>query len=250
MMESLHIKGWLIKGSYKSPSQTLSGNAWGNGVPGELKRLEALLRRAARQLNPEHARTWLRTPEQLRGHGLKATLPWRTVGVLTASEANWFATENAAIEVSYNNMLASMHPDVVSLDTARTLPDVNTRIANQLRPSALLIDNLVRGRFTAMVQGKNKRQAEAESKRPIQERINSIGLDLKLSKFNPLFIRGRPFNIPDNVAARLLEDNQEAKEQTLAQALNYCRNEQSRTLRELAIFWFRDTLGIPEAEPV
>jgi hypothetical protein len=180
----------------------------------------------------------------LVGHGLKASLPWNTVGVLNESEANWMANHFSAAANAYNNMLMSLEPQNVTFDIMRNIPALNTRVSNMLREAAIMTENTVRGRFVALNSGLNRRQKQLEQKRPIRERLLNMDLETKLRFFNPLFLRGRQFRLPEDVLAGLDSGDPRARQEVLADANTFCNVEQDPQLKDLALSWFSQAIVV------
>jgi len=244
-MEANQVQGWLVRGTAKTPSQVLMQSAWGQGMPQELRRLEALLRRAARALPLEgKAHTWCRTKAQLLGHGIKASLPWMKVGVLSESEANWIASRYEKEAQAFNEMLASLEPANISLDVMQAIPAKNTAIANSLRGASSMVDSAIRGRFVALTKGLSRRQAQVESKRPIRDRLAQMDMECRLSVFHPLYLRNRQFRLPEQLLIGLERGDPQAYADALADALAFCTPERDPELRVLAETWFRQSLVI------
>jgi len=242
-MEAHQVQGWLVKGTSKTPSQVLMASAWGQGMPQELRRLEALLRRAARALHlEEQAHTWCRTRSQLVGHGLKASLPWSTVGVLTEEEANWMATHFSNGAETYQRMLDSLEPQNVTLDIMRSIPRLNAQVSNQLRDAAIMAENTVRGRFVEMNAGLNRRQLQQEQRKPIRDRLAQLSLEAKLKAFHPLFLRGRHFRVAEDLLRGIENQVPGAIAEYHLNVEVFCRAEQDPQLRSLATAWFAQAI--------
>jgi len=238
-MEAHQVQGWLVKGTSKTPSQVLMASAWGQGMPQELRRLEALLRRAARVLPlEEQAHTWCRSRSQLTGHGLKASLPWNSVGVLSEVEANWMANQFREGAEAYNSMLQSLEPQNVTLDIMKGIPALNTKVSNMLRDAAIMAENTVRGRFVEMNAGLNRRQLQQEQARPIRDRLTRLGLETKLKVFHPLYLRGRQFRISEELLQGIENQIPEALAEYHVNVEVFCRAERDPQLRDLAASWF------------
>jgi hypothetical protein len=242
--ESQGIQGWVVKGTPKAPSILLQGKTWSKGLPVEIQKLEALLRRSARQLDMmSQAHSWCRTKQQLLGHGVKAGLPWDKVGVLTAEEAQWFESTFSTEAKAYKDMLDSLEPQNVSFDTMKGLPSKNSEISKLLRRPTEMAEGTIRGRFLVLVQGKNKRTQKAEAKLPIEQRIASLDMEQTLGSFHPLFLRKRQFRLSQELLQALERGNLEAKAEAVRQATQFCSVEQDPSLRNLATVWFEQTIG-------
>lgn len=242
-MESHQVQGWLVQGTSKTPTQALMASAWGQGMPQELRRLEALLRRAARALQLEgQAHTWCRTKSQLIGHGLKANLPWSTVGVLSEEEATWMASHFRTGKEAYDDMLLSLEPQNVNLNIMKSLPQTNSKVSNSLRIASIMAENTVRGRFLELNRGLSRRQIQHEQKRPIKERLLHMDMETKLKVFHPLFLRGRIFRLSEELVEGLEKGDPQAYTDARADAEVFCKAEPDPELRDIALSWFQQAL--------
>jgi hypothetical protein len=242
-LEASNVQGWLIKGTVKTPAQALTQSAWGTGMPQELRRLEALLRRGARALDlSKQAHSWCRTRQQLVGHGIRTGLPWKSTGVLTQSESLWMSNAYRNAEQAYNNMLDSLEPANVNLNVMRDLPRRNQEVSRLLREPSTMADQAVRGRFVALTTGLTRRDAQREQRRPIEDRVRDTGIETKLEVFHPLFLRGRRFRLPQELLEGI-HDSQEAKANAFAQAEAFCNAERDPELRDLAKTWFASVIN-------
>jgi len=243
-MEANQVQGWLVRGTSRTPAQILTKTAWGSGMPAELRRLEALFRRAARTLPMlGQAATWCRTRNQLVGHGLKQGLPWDKVGVLTRVEADWLSAQYPAATQAYRDMLDSLRPDNITLDIMKRLPRRNAEISTSLRAPTQMVEDTIRGRFTALTAGMSRRDAAREQKRPISDRIASARLETKLEVFHPIFLRGRRFRTPESLVDRHLKGDPVARTELREQSLEFCNAEPDPQLRDLARAWFTSALS-------
>jgi hypothetical protein len=212
-------------------------------MPAELKRLEALLRRGARAIDiGSKAHTWCRTKQQLLGHGVRKELPWKAIGILTKSESEYLSLKHQATEEKYKQLLDSLEPSNVTINIMRDLPAKNSEISRLLREVSAQIDNVIRGRFSALVKGMPKKQAQAESKRPIKDRIEHMDLECRLSVFHPLFLKGRIFRLTENILNGLEDQNLEAMNEAKAYAEVFVKSEPDPLLKGMAQSWFDQAL--------
>jgi hypothetical protein len=243
-MEANQVQGWLVKGTSRTPAQILTKSAWGSGMPAELRRLEALFRRAARAMPLlRQAATWCRSRNQLVGHGLKQDLPWHKVGILTRVEADWMSTQYPAAIEAYQSMLDSLRPENITLDVMKGLPRRNAEISAKLRNPSRMVEDTIRGRFTALSAGFTRRDAAREQKRPINDRIASARLETKLEVFHPLFLRARRFRVSEELVEAHLKGDAIARAELREQAREFCQAEPDPQLRELAHTWFSSALS-------
>jgi len=243
-METHGVQGWLVKGTSRSMAQVLTHSVWGRDVPQELRRLEALLRRAARRLPMEKlAATWCRSKNQLLGHGIRTNLPWLQVGVLQPAEASWIASSNETAAQAYKNMLHDLDSGGLSFTDLQNLPRRNAEISARLRSATLMVDNAIRGRFVALQAGKSRREIQKEQKRPILERIAHMEKNLYLEVFHPLFLRGRKFRLPEKMLHAIQDGDRDALTEAVRQSNHFCSAEQDEQLRHLAESWFITTLN-------
>jgi hypothetical protein len=160
------------------------------------------------------------------------------------SEANWLADQNQLAAKAYSDMLSSLEPGNITLDVMRSLPATNTRIANLLRNASITVENVIRGRFTSLVSGLNKRQAAAESKRPIRDRLIHMSMETRLSVFHPLFLRNRTFRLTEASIDAIERGDTNARINALEDARVFCNAEQDLPLKALALAWFTQTLTV------
>jgi len=107
-----------------------------------------------------------------------------------------------------------------------------------------MVENVVRGRFTALTAGISRRQAQQESKRPIRERLAQMDLETKLSVFHPLYLRGRKFHLPENLLLGIEQGDPEAIRLATADSRVFVNAEPNPQLRALAEAWFTQALVV------
>jgi hypothetical protein len=186
------------------------------------------------------AASWCRSVSQLAGHGIKGTLPWTKVGILTQAEADWMSAAYHDAGQAYQDMLDSLAPHNVTLGIMQTLPATNRKISASLRRTSEMVDSTIRGRFAALSRGMSRRDLQKEQRRPIVDRVNSAGTEVKFEAFNPLFLRGRRFVLTEDQLKGLEKQDPEVKAEVADHYRRFCIAERDQQLQDLAMSWFEN----------
>jgi hypothetical protein len=240
-----NLEPWLIKGSSKSMSQVLTRQAWATGLPVELRRLEALIRRAASSLpDGDWIAKWSKTSSQLAGHGIRQTIPYKKVGIVSQAEVDWISDHYRKAEEAYENLRHLLdNPKKTKRDLQR-VPEENRRVAGFLRIPSDLHESVTRGRFSALNEGISRRDQARENRRPIGDRLRDLDVIQKLSVMHPLFLRGRRFVIHEDQITGLQARNPAITLGVRNQIIAFTRAEQDPVLRDLAETWFQDEIRV------
>jgi len=241
-MASQQIAGAYIQGKSSQPSKAWQGSAWSTNIPVELRRLEALLRRAALALNlGDNARNYLRPIQSLEGHGIKQNLPWSKTGVLSPAEQRFFATRYAAGAEALEELKAEMSPETVSLETVRGLPLRLRKISEMLREPSVAINRLTTTRFKALEQGLSKKEVQNVRRQPIETRLVQMDLSTRICFFNPMMLLGRIFHLDSELEKAVDKGDLSAIDEAKSQLMNFATSSKDSdivALMEQFIFTF------------
>jgi hypothetical protein len=241
-LKELKIQSWYVRGHAKSPSQVLTQKAWGVDLSPELRRLEALLRRASRALDLKSvAHTWMRSSESLSGNGIKKTLPWSKVGILTLAEQEFLSYEFKQAADNFYRLKADIdHPDLVLM---QNFPNRVKEVSQSLRLPALMVDRLIAGRFQALNRGLSRKELKHQSKLPIEVRIGELDMETRMEVFHPLFLKNRRFRVTQELVKAVDTGDPDARKELLHQATIFCQAEENKRLQRLALSWFNTELS-------
>jgi hypothetical protein len=242
-LSTSNIPSFLIKGKGKSPAQFLSKSAWGRDIEESRQRLSALLRRAARGLIIRGSlASFIRGPDSLKGHGIKGSMPWERVGIMSQDEADWLHSKCSGAEREYNELLSTLSSQAVSIADLAGVNHRNQRIAAMLRPFEIMVDQLVHGRFVTLEAGLTVRQKKEARKRKVSERIADLDIFDKAQRFNPLYLRGRNFVVSEALREACYDGNPSALAELKEHIARFCFSETDENLRQIAESWLLNEL--------
>lgn len=240
-----NLEPWLIKGSSRSMSQILTRQAWATGLPVELRRLEALIRRAAHSLpGGDWIASWSKSFSQLAGHGIKQTIPYKRTGIVSQAEVEWISDHYQRAENAYNELRVILDSPEKSYNDLRGVPEMNRLVAASLRIPTDMHESVTRGRFAVLNAGIPKRELARENRRQIADRLSQMDVVQKLSVMHPLFLRGRRFAFHEDQITGLQARNPVIYRAVRNSMMRFCEVEPDPVLREMAETWFQDQLAI------
>jgi hypothetical protein len=239
-----NLEPWLIKGTAKSPQQVLTSQAWATGLPTELRRLDALIRRAAKVLPlKDNIARWSKTFSQLAGHGIKQAVPYKKVGVVSQAEVDWISVTNQRGESLFKKLKDDLTPSKVTYATLRDLPERNREIAAAFRSASEMHDSATRGRFGVLNGKLNRRDLTREAKKPIAERLANMDTIDKWSVMHPLFLRGRKFALAEDQITGIRAGNPAVYGSVERAIVRFTESEPDPSLKRMAQTWFGDALA-------
>jgi hypothetical protein len=200
-----HISGWFGKGFYTvahwcgeqrfgscagmlgagaTLQRAATGKAWSRDVHPSHSHIVALARRAAATQLFEEGNSWLLSKETFFSKGLKSSLPWDKVGIITPNEAKWLSLKYASEAKEWQNLCSKI--DQKTQDISTVFSEIQ-RVGHELRPVGELVERITARRVKAIYPSNVKERGKAR-KRPIEELIAEMEPEAYLYAFNPCLL--------------------------------------------------------------
>jgi hypothetical protein len=180
----------------------------------------------------------------LAGHGIKQTIPYKKVGVVSQEEVDWLSTTYPNGEASYKSMRDLLDSPKKSLKDLRSIPDRNKQLSNSIQSPGLIHESVTRGRFAALNEGISRRDQIRENRKPIADRLANMDTVAKWAVMHPLFLKGRRFTFHEDQIAGLQARNPAVISGIDREIKRFTDSEPDPSLRRMAQIWFRDQLAV------
>jgi hypothetical protein len=205
-IESVGVKTWWAKLPSWSFSIGTTGKAWDSKTPDYMRRIEALVRHAAKRIKVDKSFLSYKKPfAALLGKEVKSDLNFLKKGILRPYEIEYLQEKYKKPLDDYNH-LKGKYESITDIKELSSFIDVIVLTNSGLKEPCTIADKLVTHR-ALILYPKDRKARKNALKKTIESLLEEMDLSTYIMCMDPSIMKGfRPFRLDDKLSEKDLDD--------------------------------------------